>query len=109
MADDSAPKAAFDDLDPNALPTIIPSLCMNCHEQGETTLLLTRIPHFKEIVIMAFECPHCHFKNNEVQSAREINEKGVHMTCTIKNSRDLNRQVRCRVFLPLFLFFSSLF
>merc|ERR1711874_516535 len=29
------------------------SLCMNCHKQGETRLLLTNIPFFKEIVIMS--------------------------------------------------------
>ena len=36
--------------------------------QGITRLLLTRIPHFKEIVLMAFECPHCGNRNNEIQS-----------------------------------------
>ena len=30
------------------------SLCMNCHENGITRLLLTKIPFFKEIVIMSF-------------------------------------------------------
>jgi len=36
---------------------------------------------------MAFECPHCGFRNNEVQSASEISETGVHAVCQIKNSK----------------------
>jgi len=73
--------------------TEIESLCMNCHENGTTRLLLTKIPYFREIVIMAFECPHCGFRNNEVQSASEISETGVHAVCQIKNAKDLSRQV----------------
>jgi len=73
--------------------TEIESLCMNCRENGTTRLLLTKIPYFREVVIMAFECPHCGFKNNEVQSASEISETGVHCTCQIKNAKDLSRQV----------------
>jgi zinc finger protein len=32
------------------------SLCMSCEEQGETRLLLTSIPHFKEVIISSFYC-----------------------------------------------------
>ena len=49
-------------------------------KQGTTRLLLTRIPFFKEIILMSFECPHCGFTNNEIQSAGRIQEKG----CTMK-------------------------
>ena len=55
----------------------IESLCMNCHKNGITRLLLTSIPYFKEIVIMSFECPHCGFKNAEIQPASQIQEKGA--------------------------------
>lgn len=40
--------------------------------QGTTRLLLTRIPHFKEVILMAFECPHCGNRNNEIQSGMPI-------------------------------------
>lgn len=33
---------------------------------------------------MAFECPHCGFRNNELQSAGAFNEKGQTITCKIK-------------------------
>jgi len=47
----------------------IDSLCMKCGEEGITSLLLTSIPFFREIIVMSFHCPHCGEKNNEIQSA----------------------------------------
>jgi len=87
------PEPIILDLNPEQGCTEIESLCMNCHENGVTRLLLTKIPYFREVIIMAFECPHCGFRNNEVQSASEISETGIHCTCQIKSSRDLSRQV----------------
>lgn len=58
-----------------------------------TRLLLTKIPHFKEIIVMAFDCPHCGLQNSEVQSAGTIQEKGSIQSCTISTKEDLNRQI----------------
>ena len=44
--------------------------------QGTTRLLLTKIPFFREIVLMSFSCPHCNFTDNEVQPAGRIQDKG---------------------------------
>ncbi|KAK3716181.1 nucleolar zinc-finger protein [Vermiconidia calcicola] len=71
----------------------IESLCMNCHENGVTRLLLTRIPFFREIVIMSFSCPECGFHNNEIQSAGQIQEKGAKYALRVENQEDLQRQV----------------
>lgn len=71
----------------------IESLCMNCHENGMTRLLLTRIPFFREIVIMSFECPECHFKNAEIQSAGEIQQRGIRYKFRLESVADLQRQV----------------
>ena len=35
-------------------PAEIESYCMNCEENGITRLLLTRIPFFREVVLMSF-------------------------------------------------------
>jgi len=86
----------FKDLDAddlNSEPTIVESLCMSCGENGVTRLLLTKIPHYKEIILMSFHCEHCGFKNNEIQSGGLIQEKGVRITVTLANERDLSRQV----------------
>lgn len=66
---------------------------MNCHEQGTTRLLLTRIPFFREVVLMSFDCPHCHFRNSEIQSAGTIQERGSRYTLRIDSADDLNRQI----------------
>ena len=36
--------------------TEIESLCMNCHENGQTVILMTKIPFFKEMIVMSFRC-----------------------------------------------------
>jgi zinc finger protein len=50
----------------------VESLCMRCHENGITRLLLTTIPYFKEIVVSSFSCDHCGYRDTEIQSAGEI-------------------------------------
>ncbi|KAI8366903.1 ZPR1 zinc-finger domain-containing protein [Blakeslea trispora] len=74
-------------------PTEIESLCMRCQENGTTRILLSKIPHFREIIIMAFECPHCNFRNNELQSAGTFNERGHTITLTVNGKNDMNRQL----------------
>lgn len=71
----------------------VESLCMNCHKNGVTRMLLTKIPYFKEIILMSFECPHCGFKNNEIQSAANIQEKASKYILKIEDVKDFNRQV----------------
>lgn len=73
----------------------IESLCMRCGENGTTRLLLTRIPHFREVVLMAFECPHCNERNNEVQFAGQLQSQGCAYTLKVPagESKVLNRQV----------------
>jgi zinc finger protein len=61
--------------------------------KGTTRLLLTRIPFFREIVLMSFSCPHCHFKNSEVQPAGEIQQRGIRFTLRVETADDLSRQI----------------
>ncbi|KAF9994163.1 nucleolar zinc-finger protein [Entomortierella chlamydospora] len=83
----------FQDIDGDQEVTEIESLCMNCHENGTTRLLLTRVPHFREVIIMAFDCPHCGFRSNELQQANAIAVGGAIYTCKISTKADLNRQL----------------
>ena len=83
----------FENIDGAQQVTEIESLCMNCHENGSTRLLLTKIPHYKEVVVMSFDCPHCGHHNNEIQSASAVGERGVHQKCSIDCAKDLNRQI----------------
>lgn len=74
-------------------PTEVESMCPQCGENGITRLLLTLIPHYKEVIIMSFQCDACGFSNNEIQSGGMVQEKGVSITVTIASERDLSRQV----------------
>jgi len=82
---------AADDI--NSEPTEVESMCPQCGENGVTRLLLTRIPHYKEIILMSFHCDACYFSNNEIQSGGMIQEKGERLTVTIATERDLSRQI----------------
>lgn len=93
--------------------TEIESLCVNCFEnvssvqhksslynlsnmwnfQGHTRLLLTKIPFYKEVILMSFECEHCGLKNNEMQSGAETKSRGSRYTLRVQNVKDLNRRV----------------
>lgn len=70
----------------------IPSLCMACHETGVTRLLLTRIPFFRDVILMAFECEECGYRSSEVQPS-EYQEKGCAFEVTVRSTADLNRQL----------------
>lgn len=56
-------------------------------------MLLTKIPFYKELVLMSFSCDRCGYQNNEIQSGAPVSEKGVKITLIVKSERDLNRQV----------------
>ncbi|XP_075222038.1 zinc finger protein Zpr1 [Lycorma delicatula] len=90
------PKPLFKNLsadDPEPETTEIESLCLNCGGNGITRLLLTKIPFYKEVVLMSFDCEHCGFQNNEIQQGGQFEEKGKRITLKVNSQRDLNRQV----------------
>eukprot|EP00808_Paulinella_micropora_P015060 g23627.t1 len=91
---------------------VISSMCMNCHRTGETRLMLTNIPYFRDIIVSSFDCPHCNFAESEIKPANSLQAKGCRYEIAIKSKaeapdaahRDLNRQVIrgewCTVLVP---------
>ncbi|OIW27497.1 zf-ZPR1-domain-containing protein [Coniochaeta ligniaria NRRL 30616] len=82
-----------DDNDDERLVEQIESLCMNCHKNGTTRLLLTAIPYFREIILMSFQCDECGFQNNEIQAANELQAKGARYELRLFDMADFERQV----------------
>ncbi|XP_073441293.1 zinc finger protein ZPR1 isoform X2 [Dendrobates tinctorius] len=74
-------------------PAEIESLCMSCYQNGVTRLLLTKVPFFKEIIVSSFTCDSCSSSNTEVQSAGRIQDQGVRYSLSVRNKRDVNREV----------------
>ncbi|GAA5849105.1 hypothetical protein JCM8547_006447 [Rhodosporidiobolus lusitaniae] len=83
---------------------VIESLCMECHEQGETRMLLTVIPYFREVIVVSFRCEHCGYHNNEIQSAGSISPLGSIYTVKCTSRQDLDRQLvkseHCLISIP---------
>ncbi|KAH8274224.1 hypothetical protein KR018_009074 [Drosophila ironensis] len=71
----------------------IESACMSCFQTGTTRLLPTKIPFFREVVLMSFKCDHCGYTNNEMQSASEIQRSGIRIELQVQAPSDLNRRV----------------
>ena len=83
----------YPELGQNEKPTEIESICTNCYQQGITKILLTKIPLFRDVILMSFTCEHCDFSNNEVMSGTPIQTTGIKFVVTVKHSEDMNRQV----------------
>lgn len=72
---------------------MIESYCSNCGENGETRLLLTKIPFFREIIVSSFFCDKCGFKNTEVQFAGKLPDYGLQILFKALSKVDLNREI----------------
>ena len=99
--------------EPDVAPTEVESMCVNCGEnvrfimvmfqvyydeqlicfQGLTKLLLTKIPHYKEVILMSFNCDSCGYQNNEIQSGGKVQDRGVTYKVKIVQIQDLSRQL----------------
>lgn len=72
-----------------------PQPCPNCQRPGEMLMCMTEIPHFKEVIIMAYDCQECGFKSNEVKGGGAIPPYGETITFKVtgNNSDDMSRDV----------------
>ena len=71
----------------------IPDMCPNCGKWGEFRSSMTSIPHFKEVLIMAFNCQFCGYRSNEIKGGGAIPPKGQKIELTIGSEQDLKRDV----------------
>jgi C4-type Zn-finger protein len=46
-----------------------------------------RIPYFRDVIVYAFECPHCYHRTSDVQSANEIAVHGCRITLNASNKQ----------------------
>lgn len=63
--------------------------CPMCHGGNAKTMMLpTRIPMFREIIIMSLTCPDCHFKNSEISFGGTIQPQGERVTFHIHDEKN---------------------
>ena len=91
------------EIDFNELQTI-PSFCVNCEKEGITRVLALKIPFFKEVFLMSFECEHCHHKSNQLQQMANLQEYGIRFDLKVNNQQDLDRMIviqeKSLIFIP---------
>jgi len=71
----------------------LPNQCSYCGADGVCKMVLTDIPYFKNVVLMAFTCDECGYKTNEVKPGGAISEKGKKLTLRVETIEDLSRDV----------------
>ena len=67
--------------------------CPNCHRAGEAVTCVTDIPYFKEVLIMAFACAECGFRNNEIKGGGAIPAEGTLVRLRVEGKEDFSRDV----------------
>jgi hypothetical protein len=53
--------------DPNKEVMKFPTYCYACGKAGDANMCIANIPFFKEIIIMAFSCEFCGYRNTDVK------------------------------------------
>lgn len=80
-------------INPDEPVTELPSLCVNCKQQGITRLLLCQVPFFRDIIVSSFNCDACGFSNNSVQEAGTLADRGVRIVLNVGDKLIMDRQV----------------
>ena len=77
-----------------AIQTVENSRCVQCGgASGLTHLLPTVIPYFKEIIVVSFKCPDCHWANTEIMETSTIQTQGSRIAFTASIRDDLDRRI----------------
>jgi zinc finger protein len=71
----------------------IPQMCPSCFNEGESLTAVTTIPHFKEVIIMAYNCASCGFRTNEIKAGGGVPTRGTSIELTVSDIADLSRDV----------------
>lgn len=70
-----------------------PTYCYACNREGNAQMCISHIPFFKEIIIMAFSCEFCGYRNTEIKNGGGISEKATRIVLKVQKPEDLNRDI----------------
>jgi zinc finger protein len=81
-----------------------PTECYSCGLSGEARMCIASIPFFKEIIIMAFSCEFCGYRNTEIKGGGGISEKATKIVFKVTEPVDMNRDIfksdSCHIEIP---------
>ena len=67
--------------------------CPACGKPCTVNMKKTKIPHFKDVIIMATVCEHCGYRTSDVKTGGEVPKKGRRIMLQVKNKEDLSRDL----------------
>jgi len=70
-----------------------PTYCYGCDKEGEAKMCIATIPFFKEIIIMAFSCDYCGYRNTDIKHGGGISDKATRIVLKVQKPSDMNRDV----------------
>jgi len=71
----------------------LPGRCGACGARTTTRMFQTRIPFFKDVILMADACDACGYRNAEVKGGGGVPDKGRRVTLLVRDAADLQRDV----------------
>lgn len=71
----------------------LPAECPACSKPCSVNMKKVKIPHFKEVFIMATVCEHCGYRSSDVKTGGAIPEKGKRTTLLVSSKEDLSRDI----------------
>jgi len=76
---------------------VFPEHCYNCGLVNDLRMVVCHIPHFKEVILMAFACDSsqggCGYRTTEVKPGGGVSENGTRISLNVKTMDDLSRDV----------------
>jgi len=70
-----------------------PTFCYACGKEGQARMCIANIPFFKEIIIMAFSCDYCGYRNTDIKHGGGISDKATRIEFKVEKIEDLSRDV----------------
>lgn len=70
-----------------------PTFCYACSREGTANMCIANVPFFKEIIIMAFCCEHCGYRNTDIKHGGGISDKATRIVFNLEKPSDMNRDV----------------
>jgi zinc finger protein len=72
---------------------VFPGGCPMCRGTADTRMFATRIPYFREVVVMCTSCDACGYRNADLRAGGPIPEQGRTLTLAVTTARDLSRDL----------------
>jgi len=67
--------------------------CPACQYEADTRMFATRIPYFREVVVMCTSCDACGYRNADLRAGGAIPPRGRTLSLRVEDLRDLSRDV----------------